>query len=107
MMECITWRCDNPVSDADIAAGLRRCPECRASERRTGRSLYPKVCDFVGVHPSQIPQASRFLEQRGVEPSFTPEGDFAPQSKQHFNAYNKAMGYHEKDTRHGKMSKKV
>lgn len=53
---------------------------------------YPKVCSMVGVHPTQIKEASQYLQSKGVEPVFNPEGSFCPQSRKHMKQYAKAMG---------------
>lgn len=52
-------------------------------KKPTRFSGWPILSDALGVHPEQIPEAQRELQQHGIHAEFTPDGRMQIESRAH------------------------
>jgi hypothetical protein len=61
----------------------------------------PVHCFALALHPNQIPNARKFLKERGVEAEYDGDGNPIMRTRQHYNAYLKAVCAFNKDAGYG------
>lgn len=64
-------------------------------------SQKPKLSDALGVHSSQVEEATESAKKHGVPTEFTPDGRPIIRSRAHQKAYLKAYGFVNKDGGYG------
>lgn len=83
---------------------LRRKARNKGAPSGHRSNCWPMVCEMNGVHPDQIPEASRYLAERGAETDFTPDGSAIWRSREHRKRYCRAMGLYDRNGGYGDAS---
>jgi len=60
-------------------------------------SCWPMESDALGVHPGQIPEASRRFREMGVPTRFAPNGAAILENRRHRAQLIRARGFHDRD----------
>lgn len=97
--QCIANGCTPKL--AEMLAS-RQAPSASGFNFEPGDEL---VSSSLGVHPDQIPEASRLAKQAGVPVNFTPDGDVIFESYQHRDKYAKTIGKFSKSDKGGRPVK--
>lgn len=67
-------------------------------------SCWPKTCDMLGVLPSQVKEAQKYLAEHGCPSDFNARGDLILRDRDHFNRYCRTMGYYHRNAGYGDVA---
>lgn len=89
------------VTEAEFRAEFPDAPltEVKAPLRK-GRG-WPLVCEALGVHPSQVQEATELAKTKGVPTDFRPTGEPVFTSRSHYRDYCLAHNYYMRNAGYG------